>query len=319
VWQYIVKRILLMIPTLLGAALVVFILMHVVPGDIAMLILGAGEQGGDVNLTELDRVRHKLGLDRPLYEQFFAWVWGIARLDFGTSLWTGAPVLEELRIRLPLTLEVALFATLISTLIAIPLGTLAAIRQDTWIDYGVRVISIGGLAIPNFWTGILLILFLVIYFQWSPPLVFVPLWEDPWENFKQLVWPIVTVGYRNAALSTRLTRSAVLEVMREDYIRTAWAKGLREGIVVAKHTLKNAMLPVITVIGAEFAFLMGGLVVTETVFTLNGLGRFVVDAILHRDIPVVQTMVLLTAFIIVFINLIVDLLYAWLDPRISYR
>jgi len=319
VWQYIVKRILLMIPTLLGAALVVFVLMHVVPGDIAMLILGAGEQGGDVNLMELEKVRHKLGLDRPLYEQFFSWVWGIVRFDFGTSLWTGAPVLEELRIRFPLTFEVALFATLISTLIAIPLGTLAAIRQDTWVDYGVRVVSIGGLAIPNFWTGILLILLLVIYFQWSPPLVFVPLWDDPWENFKQLVWPIVTVGYRNAAISTRLTRSAVLEVMREDYIRTAWAKGLREGIVVIKHTLKNAMLPVITIIGVEFAFLMGGLVVTETVFTLNGLGRFVVDAILHRDIPVVQTMVLLTAFVIVFINLIVDLLYAWLDPRISYR
>jgi peptide/nickel transport system permease protein len=228
-------------------------------------------------------------------------------------------VTEELRIRFPLTFEVALFATILSTLIAIPLGTLAAIRQDTWIDYSVRVVSIGGLAIPDFWTGILLILFLVIYFQWSPPLVFVPLWENPWENFKQLFWPIVTVGYRNAAISTRLTRSAVLEIMREDYIRTAWAKGLREGVVVAKHTLKNAMLPVITIIGAEFAFLMGGLVVTETVFTLNGLGRFVIDAILHRDIPVVQTMVLLTAFIIVFINLVVDLLYAWLDPRISYR
>ena len=318
-WQYIIKRILLMIPTLLGAALVVFLLMNVVPGDIAMLILGAAEQGGDVNFAELERVRQKLGLDRPLYEQFFAWVWGIVRLDFGTSLWSGAPVLEELRIRFPLTIEVAIFATLISTLIAIPLGTLAAIRQDTWIDYSVRVFSIGGQAIPSFWTGVLLILFLVIWFQWSPPLVFVPLWEDPWENFKQLVWPIVTVGYRNAAVGTRLTRSAVLEVMREDYIRTAWAKGLREAIVVSKHTLKNAMLPVITIIGAEFAILMGGLVVTETVFTLNGLGRFVVDAILHRDIPVVQTMVLLTAFVIVFINLIEDLLYAWFDPRISYR
>lgn len=317
-WQYILKRLLLMIPTLLGVALVVFLLMHVVPGDIALLILGAGEQGGDVNLFELERVRQKLGLDRPLYEQFFSWVWGIVRLDFGTSLWTGAPVIEELWIRLPLTLEVALFATLISTVIAIPLGTLAAVRQDTWVDYGVRVVSIGGLAVPSFWTGILLILFLVIYFQWSPPLVFVPLWEDPWENLKQLFWPIVTVGYRNAAVSTRLTRSAVLEIMREDYIRTAWAKGLREFIVVAKHTLKNAMLPVITIIGAELAFLMGGLVVTETVFTLNGLGRFIVEAILRRDIPVVQTMVLLTAFVIVFVNLIVDLLYAWLDPRISY-
>ncbi len=318
-WQYIVKRILLMIPTLLGAALVVFLLMHVVPGDIALLILGTGEQGGDVNLQDLERLRTKMGLNRPLYEQFFSWVWHVAQLDFGTSLWSGAPVLDELRIRVPLTLEVALFATLISTVIAIPLGTLAAVRQDTWVDYGVRVVSIGGLAIPAFWTGILIILFLVIYFEWSPPLVFVPFWEDPWENFAQLVFPIVTVGYRNAAIGTRMTRSAVLEVMREDYIRTAWAKGLQERIVVIKHTLKNAMLPVITIIGAELAFLLGGLVVTETVFTLNGLGRFMVDAILHRDIPVVQTMVLLTAFIIVFVNLIVDLLYAWLDPRISYR
>ena len=317
-WKYVLKRLLLMVPTLLGVALVVFLLMHVVPGDIALLILGAGEQGGDVNLTELEKVRQKLGLNRPLYEQFFSWVWGIVRLDFGHSLWTGAPVIEELRIRFPLTLEVAVFATLISTLIAIPLGTLAAIRQDTWVDYGVRIISIGGLAIPSFWTGILVILFLVIHFQWSPPLVFVSLWQDPWENLTQLFWPIVTVGYRNAAVATRLTRSAVLEIMREDYIRTAWAKGLREFLVVSKHTLRNAMLPVITIIGAELAFLMGGLVVTETVFTLNGLGRFIVDAILRRDIPVVQTMVLLTAFVIVFVNLIVDVLYAWLDPRISY-
>jgi peptide/nickel transport system permease protein len=318
VWQYILKRILLMIPTLLGAALVVFLLMQVVPGDVALLILG-NDQGGDVNVAELGRLREKLGLDRPMYEQFGSWLWGIAHLDFGNSLWSGAPVMEELAIRLPLTIEIAIFATLVSTLIAIPLGTLAAIRQDTWIDYVVRVVSIGGLGIPAFWTGILLILFLVIYFEWSPPLVFVPLWENPWENFKQLIWPIVTVGYRNAAVSTRMTRSAVLEVMREDYVRTAWAKGLQEGMVVAKHTLKNAMLPVITIIGAEFAFLMGGLVVTETVFTLNGVGSFVVDAILHRDIPVVQTLVLLTAFVIVFVNLIVDLLYAWLDPRISYR
>jgi peptide/nickel transport system permease protein len=308
-----------MIPTLLGAALVVFLLMHVVPGDIALLILGTGEQGGDVNLQDLERLRERMGLHRPLIEQFLSWVWGITQLDFGTSLWSGAPVLEELKIRLPLTLEVALFATLISTIIAIPLGTLAAVRQDTWVDYCVRVVSIGGLAIPAFWTGILIILFLVIYFEWSPPLVFVPFWEDPWENFVQLVFPIVTVGYRNAAIATRMTRSAVLEVMREDYIRTAWAKGLQERIVVIKHTLKNAMLPVITIIGAELAFLLGGLVVTETVFTLNGLGRFMVDAILHRDIPVVQTMVLLTAFIIVFVNLMIDLFYAWLDPRISYR
>jgi len=317
-WQYIVKRLILMIPTLVGAALVVFLLMNVVPGDIALLILGT-DQGGDINIQEVERLRQRLGLNRPMYEQFLAWLWGVVRLDFGTSLWSGAPIIEEIWIRLPLTMQIALFATFLSTLIAIPLGTLAAIRQDTWVDYGVRVFSIGGQAIPAFWTGILLILCLVVYFQWGPPLVFVPLWEDPWENFKQLVWPIVTVGYRNAAVTTRMMRSTVLEVMREDYIRTAWAKGLHERMVVLKHTLKNSMLPVVTIIGAEFAFLMGGLVVTETVFTLNGLGSFVVDAILHRDLPVVQTLILLTSFVIVLEVLIVDLLYAWFDPRISYR
>jgi peptide/nickel transport system permease protein len=243
----------------------------------------------------------------------------VVRLDFGKSLWTGAPILEEIMIRLPLTLEVAIAATIVSTIIAIPLGTLAAIRQDTWVDYVVRVISIGGLAIPSFWTGIIIILFLVIYFEWGPPLEFVSITEDPWENFKQLVWPIVTVGYRNAAVAARMTRSAVLEVMREDYIRTAWAKGLQERAVVVKHALKNAFLPVITIIGTEVAFLIGGLVVTETVFTLNGLGRFMVDAIARRDIPVVQTLVLLIAFSFVFVNLLVDLLYAWFDPRISYH
>jgi peptide/nickel transport system permease protein len=317
-WQYIVKRVLLMIPTLLGAALVVFLLMQIVPGDIALLIIG-GDQGGDIDPRELAKLRENLGLNRPLYIQFLDWLWGIVRLDFGTSLWTGAPVSEELMIRLPLTLEIAIAATILSTLIALPLGTIAAIRQDTWIDYAVRVISIGGLAVPAFWTGIMIILFLVLIFEWSPPLEFVSLTEDPWGNFKQLVWPIVTVGYRYAAVTTRMTRSTVIEVMREDYIRTAWAKGLHERAVVVKHTLKNAVLPVVTIIGTEFAFLIGGLVVTETVFTLNGVGSFIVDAIAHRDIPVVQSLVLLIAFTFVFVNLAVDLLYSWFDPRISYR
>jgi peptide/nickel transport system permease protein len=317
-WQYVTKRVLLMIPTLIGAALVIFLLMNIVPGDIALLIIG-GDQGGDINPRELAKLRAQLGLDQPLYMQFLSWLWDVVRLDFGKSLWTGAPIMEELWIRLPLSLEVAIMATIVSTIIAIPLGTIAAIRQDTWVDYLVRVISIGGLAIPSFWTGILIILFLVIFFEWGPPLEFVSITQDPWENFKQLVWPIVSVGYRYAAVTTRMTRSTVLEVMREDYIRTAWAKGLRERIIVTKHALKNAMLPVITIIGTEFAFLIGGLVVTETVFTLNGVGRFMVDAIAHRDIPVVQTLVLLIAFIFVFVNLLTDLLYAWFDPRISYR
>src|SRR5215468_6786007 len=317
-WQYILKRLLLMIPTLLGAALVIFLLMNLVPGDVALLIIG-GDQGGDINTQELVKLRQQLGLNRPLYVQFLSWLWGIVHLDFGKSLWTGSAVIDELMIRLPLTLEVAIAATLVSIAIAIPLGTLAAVRQDTWVDYVMRVVSIGGLTIPSFWTGILIILFLVIYFDWAPPLEFVSLFRHPWENAAQLVWPIVSVGYRYAAVTSRMTRSTVLEVMREDYVRTAWAKGLRERAVVVKHALKNAILPVITIIGTEFAFLIGGLVVTETVFTLNGIGRFMVDAIAHRDIPVVQTLVLLIACVFVVVNLIVDLLYAWIDPRISYH
>jgi len=314
---YILKRLLLIVPTLFGAAAVVFVIMRVIPGDVALLILGG--DSGQVDQKQLTAVRQQLGLDQPLPVQFGTWLWGVLRFDFGTSLWTGQPVIEELLIRLPLSLELALLATLVSVLISIPFGMIAAVRQDTWVDYLIRVISIGGLAIPSFWVGILCILFLVIYFGWGPPLEYTPPWVDPWANFSQMVWPVVTVGYRYAAVTTRMTRSTVLEVLREDYIRTAWAKGLRERVVVIRHALKNAMLPVITLIGTEFAFLIGGLVVTETVFTLNGVGRFVVDAVAHRDYPVVQALVFLIAFGFVIVNLLVDLTYAWFDPRIRYR
>ena len=315
---YILKRLLLIIPTLLGVAVIVFLIMRVIPGDVALMILG-GDDGGQINQQQVDALRKQLGLDQPLIVQFATWLWGVVRFDFGNSLWTGQPIVHELAIRLPLSLQLALMATFVSVLIAIPLGTLAAVRQDTWVDYVVRVVSIGGLAIPSFWIGILCILFLVIYFGWGPPLEFTPPWVDPWVNLQMMIWPVVTVGYRYAAVTTRMTRSTVLEVLREDYIRTAWAKGLREGVVVLRHALKNSMLPVITLIGTEFAFLIGGLVVTETVFTLNGIGRFVVEAVAHRDYPVVQALVFLIAFSFVMVNLLVDLTYAWFDPRIRYR
>jgi peptide/nickel transport system permease protein len=315
---YILKRLLLIVPTLLGAASLVFVIMRVIPGDVALLILG-GDAAGHIDQKQLTAMRQQLGLDQPLIVQFGTWLWGVVRFDFGNSLWTGQAVTQELLIRLPLSLELALFATLVSVIIAIPLGMLAAVRQDTWVDYVVRVVSIGGLAIPGFWVGILTILALVIYFGWGPPLEFTPPWVDPWANFSMMIWPVVTVGYRFSAVTTRMTRSTVLEVLREDYIRTAWAKGLRERSVVIRHALKNAMLPVITLIGTEFAFLIGGLVVTETVFTLNGVGRFVVDAVAHRDYPVVQALVFLIAFGFVVVNLLVDLTYAWFDPRIRYR
>jgi peptide/nickel transport system permease protein len=315
---YLAKRLLLIVPTLFGVAAVVFLIMRVIPGDVTLLILG-GDQTGRIDPQQLAAMRHQLGLDQPLAVQFGTWLWGVLRLDFGTSLWTGQPVIEEVLIRLPLSLEVAILATIVSVLLAIPLGMLAAVRQDTWVDYVIRVVSIGGQAIPSFWVGILVILFLVIYFGWGPPLEFTPPWVDPWANFQQLVWPVLTIGYRYAAVTTRMTRSTVLEVLREDYIRTAWAKGLRERAVVIRHALKNAMLPVITLVGTEFAFLIGGLVVTETVFTLNGVGRFVVDAVAHRDYPVVQALVFLIALCFVIVNLLIDLTYAWLDPRIRYH
>ena len=315
---YIAKRLLLIVPTLLGVAALVFLIMRVIPGDVALLILG-GDQAARIDPKQLENMRRQLGLDQPLLIQFGEWLWGVVRFDFGKSLWTGRPVVEEVLIRLPLSLELAFLATMVSVLIAIPLGMLAAVRQDTWVDYVVRVVSIGGLAIPSFWVGILCILFLVIYFGWGPPLEFTPPWVDPWANLQQMIWPVVTVGYRYAAVTTRMTRSTVLEVLREDYIRTAWAKGLRDRAVVIRHALKNAMLPVITLIGTEFAFLIGGLVVTETVFTLNGVGRFVVDAVAHRDYPVVQALVFLIAFWFVIVNLLIDLTYAWFDPRIRYR
>jgi peptide/nickel transport system permease protein len=315
---YIAKRLLLIVPTLFGAAALVFVIMRVIPGDVALLIFG-GDQAGHIDPKQLEAMRHRLGLDRSLLAQFGTWLWGVLRFDFGTSLWTGRPVVEELLIRLPLSLELALAATTVSVIIAIPFGMLAAIRQDTWVDYLVRVVSIGGLAIPSFWVGILCILLLVIFFGWGPPLEFTPPWVNLWANVQMMIWPVLTVGYRYAAVTTRMTRSTVLEVLREDYIRTAWAKGLRERAVVIRHALKNAMLPVITLIGTEFAFLIGGLVVTETVFTLNGVGRFVVDAVAHRDYPVVQALIFLTAFSFVIVNLLVDLTYAWFDPRIRYR
>ncbi|HEX2227303.1 MAG TPA: ABC transporter permease, partial [Candidatus Binatia bacterium] len=225
----------------------------------------------------------------------------------------------EISIRLELSIELALLATLVAVFISIPLGTLAALKQDTWIDYFVRVFSIAGLAVPSFWLGIIIILAFVIYFRWLPPLTFTSFWVDPWANLAQLIWPALAVGYRYSAVATRMTRSAVLEVLREDYIRTARAKGLWERAVVIRHALRNALLPVITVIGLEFAFLVGGLVVTEQVFNLNGIGKLFVEAISQRDYTMVQSLVLLTSFVFIFVNFLVDMINAAIDPRIRYR
>lgn len=315
--KYIVKRVLLMLPTLLGVAVLIFFLMRVVPGDIVELRF-AGESAF-AQKENLDKERARLGLDQPLWKQFLAWMWGIVRLDFGTSMWTGAPILEEIKLRAALSFQLAIMATIVAVVLAIPLGVVAALKQDTWVDYVVRIFSIAGLATPSFWLGIVFILLLLIVFKWLPPMVYTPFWSNPWQNLLQLIWPALAVGYRYSAVATRMTRSAMLEVLREDYIRTARAKGLWQKLILSRHALKNAMLPVLTVIALEFAFLMGGLVVTEQVFNLNGLGMLFVESVAHRDYTLTQALVLLVAFVFIFVNFLVDLAYAWIDPRIRFR
>jgi len=315
--QYVLKRLLLMIPTLFGVALLVFFLLRVAPGDIVELKYAGS--GTFAPKEALDRERKQLGLDKPLAYQFVSWIAGIARFDFGDSMWTGRPIIEEIKIRLELSLQLAVMATVVAMLLAVPLGTLAALKQDTWVDYAVRIFSIAGLAMPSFWLGIVIILGFLIVFKWMPPLTFTSFWIDPRANLAQLIWPALAVGYRYSAMATRMTRSAVLEVLREDYVRTARAKGLRERAVVVKHALSNALLPIVTVIGLEFAFLIGGLVVTEQVFNLNGIGMLFVESITHRDYTMTQALVLLVSFVFIFMNFLIDLLYAWLDPRIHYR
>jgi peptide/nickel transport system permease protein len=312
--RYIVGRLLLMIPTLVGVAILTFVIMRAVPGDIVALRYA----GSSVPQEIIDQERHILGLDKPMWSQFVDWMISISHLDLGQSLWTGHSVVEEVQVRMPLSIELAVLATLFAVALAVPLGVVAAVKQDSWVDYAIRVFSIGGLAMPSFWIGIMMVLVTLTLWGWAPPVVFTPLFDDPVANLAGLILPAVAVGYRYSAVSMRMTRSTVLEVLREDYVRTARAKGLRETLVVVRHALRNALLPVVTVISLEFAFLIGGLVVTEQVFNLNGIGKLLVDAVAHRDYPLIQALVLLLASVFVLVNFVVDMVYVVLDPRIRY-
>jgi peptide/nickel transport system permease protein len=321
-YQYVAKRVLLTIPTLLGAAALVFLLMRLIPGDICLVRLGGG--GGSFDPKALVACHAEIGVDRPMIVQFLDFIWGLSRFDFGTSMWSGKPVSAEILARLPISLEIALLGTAVAISIAIPLGTISALKQNTWIDFVVRIFAIGGIATPSFWLGIMSILLVldvsaaVTGTPWMPPIDYVSIWKDPIRNLSMAILPAITVGYRYAAVSMRMTRSAMLEVMREDYVRTARAKGLINKIIVNRHALKNALLPVVTLLGIEFAFLIGGLVVTEQVFNLNGVGRLFVLAVQNQDYTLTQALVMLTVTIFVFTNLVVDLLYGWLDPRIHF-
>src|SRR5258708_6190499 len=315
--KYIVKRVLLMIPTLLSVAVLVFFLMRIVPGDIVELRF-AGESAF-AQKENLDKERARLGLDQPLWKQFVKWMGGLLRFDFGTSMWTGAPISEEIRLRFALSLQLAIMATVVAVVPALPLGVVAAPQQDTRVDYFVRVFSLPGLATPLFWLGIMFILTLLIVFKWLPPMVYTPFWVNPWQNLLQLIWPALAVGYRYSAVATRMTRSAMLEVLREDYARTARAKGLVQRLILVRHALKNEMLPRLTVMALEFASLIGGLVVSEQVFNLNGIGLFFKDTATTEIYTLIQALVMLVAGIFIFVNFAMDIMYAWLDPRIRYR
>jgi peptide/nickel transport system permease protein len=312
---YIAKRLAIAGVTLLGMSLLLFVLMRLAPGNITDIIF---ESAGYVDEADRHRLEAELGIDKPLIVQYGRWLGDLVRGELGKSYRYDLPAWEVIKPRLPVTLELAVLGMAFSVLLGVPFGVISAVRRGRPLDYVLRVISLAGLSMPAFWLGMIIILALVRSFGMIPSMTYVPPTENLKANLFQFLLPALAVGYRSSALIMRITRSTMLEVLREDYIRTAWAKGQRETLVVWRHALKNASLPVVTLIGIEFAFLIGGLVVTETVFNLPGVARYLVDAIQVRDYPIVQNLAMLIAVVVVMANLGVDLLYTWLDPRIKY-
>lgn len=318
--KYVVQRLLLFIPAVLGVTLVVFILMRLVPGDIAtILVYEGGAEGARAAEQAVQKIRRELGLDRPLLVQYVEWFVGTLRGNFGYSYWERRPVAEILGERFPRTMQLALMTMVLALLWAVPLGVISAVRQNTWSDYAVRLLSISGLSIPAFFVGVLVLFCLVRFFQWMPPLEFTELFDNPLQNLKQLIWPALAEAYYISAPITRLTRSLMLEVIREDYVRTAHAKGLPEQRVVYQHALRNVLIPLITFVSWSGGRLLGGVVVMELIFAVPGMGTGLIDAVHHRDYPTVQAIVCLMAMVFLTLNLLVDLLYGWLDPRIRYQ
>jgi peptide/nickel transport system permease protein len=314
-WRYIVRRALQGLLVLCLVSLVIFSLVRILPGDAVLMQL---DQAAALSREDLERARQELGLDRPFLQQYGTWIGGVLRGDLGHSLTSRKPVAQELSKRVNLTVHLAMMALGIALLIALPIGIIAAVRQDTGVDYIGRTFAILGLSLPDFWLATVIITFLAIWFQWMPPMGFEPIWSDPTHNLAQLLIPAAIIGTRLSAVSMRMTRSALLEVLRQDYIRTAWAKGLRESVIIVRHALKNAFIPVVTIVGQQFSVLLGGTVIVEFIFMLPGVGSLTLDAVLLRDYTLVQGAVLFFATVMVGMNLLVDLTYAWFDPRIRY-
>lgn len=314
--QYALKRLGLFFPTILLVTVIVFVVMRLIPGDVCLAILSDGE--ASFTQEELTDCRVELDLDRPLAIQYFDWIGGAVQGDFGDSLWFKAPVMEELGERIPVTVELTILAMLIAVVFAVPLGIVSALKPESWVDYAARVFTLVGISMPVFLVAILMILFLVHFFNWLPPLGYKTLWEDPGANLQQMIFPALALALYEMAFVARVTRSAMMEIIREDYMRTARAKGLSESVVVFRHGLKNALLPVLTTSGWIFARLFGGTVIIETIFLVPGMGRILIEAIFQRDYTMIQAEIVIIALFIVTINLVVDLLYGLLDPRIRY-
>jgi peptide/nickel transport system permease protein len=311
--KYVLRRLLVAIPSLVIASFIVFSLPRLIPGDVVQLMLDERAYGKD-----LEDLRAKLGLDRPIFLQYFEWLGRVVTGDLGESLWTKRPVLEELLRRVPITLELGLLALLFAVVIALPIGVLAATRQDTIADYVFRSLAIVGLSVPGFWKATLIVLLPAIWWGWSPPIHYTEFGKDPWQHLVQMSIPAFILAIASSAGIMRLTRAQLLEVLRQDYVRTAWSKGLGERVVVLKHSLKNAIIPVVTVLGLQISAILGGTVIFESIFGLPGMGRFLFDAVNQRDYPVIQGVNLLIVTVVVVTNLIVDACYVLLDPRIRY-
>ncbi len=308
----------LFVPTLLGVSIAIFTLLRVIPGDVAALMLGGAEGEGSYTQEDLERVREQLGLNDPIYVQYGTWIWQLVRFDLGDSIALGRPIAGEIKRQFPITIQLAAFTAVVVSLIAIPVGVLAAVKQDTWIDYILRSIAVVGLAAPSFFVGMLIILGLSLYFRWIPPIAFVNLWDNPTVAFQQLIFPAVALGFASQGLLLRMTRTQLLEVLREDFVRTARAKGLEERAVIMRHGVRNALLPVVTIAGVQVGFLFSGTVVIETVFNVPGIGRGLIQAMFIRDLPMIQAYIMYFALVALTANFLVDLTYAWLDPRIRY-
>lgn len=311
--HYVVGRILLVIPVLLGVTALTAGLIRLVPGDAILVKL---EEAG--RASDLEAARRALGLDRSFPEQYASWLGSVLRLDFGRSFITDQPVLPQILRALPVTVELAVLSLVVAFVIGVPLGAISAIRAGSWVDVASRLAATVGLSVPSFWIGTLVLLYFAIWFRWIPPIAYVPLFEDPWHNLQQFAVPSVALGAHFAAVAMRMTRSAMLDVISQEYVRTAYAKGLRERVVIVRHELRNAMVPVITVLGVQFGYLLGGTVIIETVFNMPGLGRLTLDAIAQRDYPQLQGDVLVVALMVVALTLVIDLSYGWLDPRIRH-